>query len=246
MKYYMLTDIGNVRKLNEDYCGAEMLFHKEELSFFAIADGMGGHNKGEVASKLAIENLIYYIKNNLKKKEIINEYELSLLLKDAYAYVNAIVHRMALLEKECSGMGTTLVCVIIYKNLVCVANVGDSRCYLLSDTVLRKITKDNSYIQELIETGIISEKESLTHPQRNVITRAIGTDEKVKVDFYSEKVKIGDKLILCSDGLTNYIEHLEMEKILIENDEKNSCVELVKRSKENNSNDNISVICVSI
>ncbi|SHH09627.1 Stp1/IreP family PP2C-type Ser/Thr phosphatase [Tepidibacter thalassicus] len=248
MEYKILSDIGNARKQNEDFCGGEIILdNNKKLGIFIIADGMGGHKKGEVASKLAVENTLYFLKKNLIKCNYEDENEIKFVLKQSYNYANTIVYRTSFYEKEYQGMGTTLTTALIYKDNLYVANIGDSRCYLFSDGVLKKITKDNSLIQELMDKGAITEEEALIHPQRNVITRAIGTDEYIKIDFYKENIKKNDKILLTTDGLTNSVLIEEMKEVLSSNiDLDLCCTKLISLAKEKGSHDNISVICISI
>lgn len=248
MEYKILSDIGNIRKLNEDFCGGDIiLINDEQIGIFVIADGMGGHKKGEIASKLAVENLLYFLKKNLAKSDFLDEFKINSILKEAYNYANAIVYRTSIHEEECNGMGTTLTSAIIYKDNLFIANVGDSRCYLFRNENLKKITNDNSLIQELIEKGVITEKESLNHPQRNVITRAVGTDEYIKIDFYRENIAKNDRILLTTDGLTNEVSVDLIKEILHKNiDLDLCCSELVSSANKNGGRDNISVICISI
>lgn len=248
MEYKILSDIGNIRKLNEDFCGGDIiLIDNEKVGIFAIADGMGGHKKGEIASKLAVENLMYFLKKNLSKSDFSDEFKIDSILKEAYNYANTIVYRTSVHEEECRGMGTTLTSAIVYKDNLFIANVGDSRCYLFRNENIEKITNDNSLIQELIERGVITEKESLNHPQRNVITRAVGTDEYIKIDFYRETITKNDKILLTTDGLTNEVSIDIIKEILHKNNDLDLCCsELISLANKNGGRDNISVICISI
>ncbi|SHJ58340.1 Stp1/IreP family PP2C-type Ser/Thr phosphatase [Tepidibacter formicigenes] len=248
MEYKILSDIGNLRKQNEDFCGGEIISDdNEEIGIFIIADGMGGHKKGEVASKLAVENTLYFLRKNLIKCNYEDENEITSILKQSYNYANTIVYRTSLYEKEHEGMGTTLTTALVYNDNLYVANIGDSRCYLFRNGRLEKITNDNSLIQELIDKGAITEDEALTHPQRNVITRAIGTDEYIKIDFYKENVTKNDKILLTTDGLTNSVPIEDMEKVLNSTIDLDSCcTKLISLAKDKGGHDNISVICISI
>ncbi|WP_099188046.1 Stp1/IreP family PP2C-type Ser/Thr phosphatase [Tepidibacter mesophilus] len=248
MKYHILSDIGNKRKQNEDFCGYEIIEHDgQKIGVFAIADGMGGHKKGEVASKLAVENILYFMKKNLINVNFDNYIEVKYILRQAYKYVNAIVYKTSLYEEEFKGMGTTLTTAIIYKKDLYIANIGDSRCYLFTNGDIKKVTKDNSLVQELIDEGAITETEALAHPQRNVITRAIGTDEFIKIDFYKEILEKDNKIILATDGLTSSVTIEDMNNILINNNDlEECCSKMIDMAKQNGSKDNISVICITI
>lgn len=248
MKYHILSDIGNKRKQNEDFCGYEIIEHdNQNIAIFTIADGMGGHKKGEVASRLSVENILYFLKKNLVNVNLDNYIEVKSILRQAYKYVNAIVYKTSLYEEQYKGMGTTLTTAIIYEKDLYIANIGDSSCYLFTSDDIKKVTKDNSLVQELIDEGAITEKEALTHPQRNVITRAIGTDEFIKIDLYKETLEKDNKILLATDGLTNSVTINDMNNILINDDDlKKCCIEMIDMAKKNGSKDNISVICITI
>jgi len=178
VNYSCASHIGKVRKNNEDYCKGEIIDTDfGTIGIFALADGMGGHNKGEVASELAVENIIKFLKENLLQSNDIKIDYIDDIIKQAYHSVNKIIYEKSITSLEFEGMGTTLVTAITYKNNLYVANVGDSRCYLLNEGGLKKITIDHSVVEELVKANIITEEEAKTHPRRNHITRAIGTDE---------------------------------------------------------------------
>jgi len=246
MIYNCISHIGKVRKNNEDYCKGEII--KSEfgsIGIFALADGMGGHNKGEVASKLAVENIISFLKENLLQDTSIKIDYVDDIIKQAYNNVNYIIHKKSIEDEKCEGMGTTLTIAIIYEDNLYVANVGDSRCYLLSNDKLKRITIDHSVVEELIKANIITEQEAKTHPRRNHITRAMGTDEMVIVDIFKHKLEVGDKILLTSDGLTGFVDDEEIKEII----QKSSNIEIASKNliytaNEISGRDNISVILI--
>ncbi|MGL5330998.1 MAG: Stp1/IreP family PP2C-type Ser/Thr phosphatase [Peptostreptococcaceae bacterium] len=246
MIYSCDSHIGRVRKNNEDYCMGEVVqFENDYIGIFALADGMGGHNKGEVASKLAVENIIKFLKENLLQNSSIKIDYVDDIIKQAYNNVNSIVYKKSIQEQECRGMGTTLVIAILYKGNLYVANVGDSRCYLLSNNELKKISTDHSVVEELVKANIITEEEAKTHPRRNHITRAIGTDEMVLVDIYKEEVNENDLILLASDGLTGCVEKEDIKNIIMKN--KEVCEinkELIDTANNSSGRDNVSVILI--
>lgn len=246
MIYSCISHIGKVRKNNEDYCKGEIIESEfGSIGIFALADGMGGHNKGEVASQLAVENIICFLKENLLQSKNIKIDYVDDIIKQAYNNVNSIIHNKSIEEIECEGMGTTLTTAIIYKDSLYVANVGDSRCYLMNNTELKRITTDHSIVAELIKAKIITEKEAKTHPRRNHITRAMGTDEMVIVDIFKHKLEVGDKILLASDGLTGFVDDDEIKRI-IEKKENIEILseELINIANEISGRDNISVILI--
>lgn len=248
MRYSMASDIGKVRKNNEDYCKGEIIKTKDgEIGIFAIADGMGGHKKGEVASKLAVDNIISFLKENLVQHDNVKISYITDILKQAYNDVNSIIYNESKSNKECEGMGTTLTTAIIYNNKVYIGNVGDSRCYILKDNYIKKITKDHSLVEELIERKMITKEEAKKHPQRNVITRALGTDRLVIVDIYEQDVESNSKIVLTTDGLTNFVTNDQIKETLNNNDDINkACESLIKLANDIAGRDNISVIYITI
>ncbi len=228
------SDLGNIRNLNEDY--AE---YYEDVNYrvCVVADGMGGHNAGEIASKTASKSLIKYIKNN------INIYKCEELLKNAVNYANLKVFNLSHCSETYRGMGTTLVAILITKDKTVVANIGDSSCYGIKGDRLVKITKDHSLVQELLDSGSISSKQAINHPKRNVITRAIGTEENVEVDLFEIRKDEYDFFLLCSDGLSNEV-NLEIIKSfnMQEKELQNICEKLVENAKINGGRDNITVM----
>lgn len=229
------TDVGNIRILNEDY--AEF-FEQDEFKIYVVADGMGGHNAGEIASKTAVKSLIKYIKDNFKLDD--HKDLLSRAINHANLKVNNLAHCN---NGRYNGMGTTLVATFITKSVVQVANVGDSSCVAIKDGAVFKITKDHSLVQELLDSGSISETQALKHPKRNIITRAIGTQDKVKVDIFDLTNQNIEFFIMCTDGLTNEIDLRENLPLNItEEDLQDISSMLVEKAKLKGGRDNITVM----
>lgn len=226
------TDVGNKRSFNEDSVG---YYEDENFGIYIVADGMGGHNAGEVASKLAKDVLLSYVLNHRDEEspeEILNE---------ALQNANRRIYKEGLLNEECNGMGTTITAALLRENELTVVNVGDSRAYVLKDDELVKVTKDHSLVQELLDNGTITKEEAKNHPNKNVITRAVGTNPVVKADYYELDIREVSKVLLCSDGLTNEVTEEEILNV-IKSDNKDQCLQLINMSKENGGRDNISVI----
>ncbi|MBK5240718.1 Stp1/IreP family PP2C-type Ser/Thr phosphatase [Clostridium sp.] len=230
----ILSDVGNVRKTNEDSVG---YFEGDDIGIYAVADGMGGHNAGEVASELAINIIIEYIKDNhstLDMKKVISE---------AIKSANDKIYDMASRDDSLKGMGTTITMCLIKQSKMVVANVGDSSCYIVDNKrKLVKITRDHSLVQQLLDNGSITEEKARNHPNKNIITRALGTNESVEVDLFDVDLTSVIKCILCTDGLSNEVTYSEMFNIITENDNDSSCKLLVDLSKSRGGRDNISVI----
>ncbi|WP_346869525.1 Stp1/IreP family PP2C-type Ser/Thr phosphatase [Clostridium sp. UBA5119] len=226
------TDVGNKRTFNEDSVG---YYEEEDFGIFVIADGMGGHNAGEIASKIAIDTIIEYVINHQKdrsEEEILNEAILS---------ANRKIYRESLLNESCNGMGTTLVGAFVRGNNLTMVNIGDSRGYILKDGQLVKVTKDHSLVQELLDNGTITNEEAKNHPNKNVITRALGTNPVVTADYYCLDIRGVYKILLCSDGLTNEVSEEDIFRVL-QGYNGNQCMELINMSKKNGGRDNISII----
>lgn len=228
------SDLGNVRKLNEDYAD---FYEDDKVKIYVVADGMGGHNAGEIASKIAAQTIINYIKSNIKN-EIVEK-----TFKNAIEDANKEVHSLAYKKEEYTGMGTTIVACLITTMGVHIGNVGDSSCFIVKDNRVYKLTKDHSLVQELLDTGSISKEQAINHPQKNVITRAIGTGKEVEIDIYNLNKEEYDYILLCSDGLTNDVDlENELLELLRDNDIQEVCDKLVNRAKNNGGRDNITVM----
>lgn len=227
------TDTGNLRKVNEDYVD---YFECSSFKIYVVADGMGGHNAGEIASREAARGIIQYIKENYGKdsKESI--------LENSLNKVNHDIFIQSLKDEELSGMGTTVTALFIYDDVLQIANVGDSGCYAINGDSIKKITKDHSLVQELIDSGTITESEAETYPHRNVITRAIGTSNNVKVDIFNID-KDFEYLLLCSDGLTNELKSNDIIDVFKSGTSLNDiCKKLVMAAKDKGGKDNITAL----
>ena len=208
MRHWELSDIGKLRKENQDSFQVFEYKAAEELPIITVAivcDGMGGAKGGAVASKLTIES----ITEQLKAKKP-NMSEIRDVLREAIGLANRSVYERARSDSECSGMGTTLVAAVADGERAIVANVGDSRCYLICENSIEQLTKDHSLVESLIESGEITRAEAKNHPKRNIITRAIGVYETVECDFYEVALEESSGLLLCSDGLSGMMEDSEM------------------------------------
>jgi PPM family protein phosphatase len=198
------TDVGRRRKLNEDNFVVDT-----EVNLFAVCDGMGGHNAGEVASKIAIETLSAFVRKSAGEEKDITwpyglEKELSFegnRLKTAIRLANKRVFKAADNREDYTGMGTTVVAVLVSGNVLTVGSAGDSRCYLLRDGVLKQITQDDSWVSAAWAEGILSASEIERHPLRNVITKAVGAKDTLELDVVELGLRPGDVVMLCSDGL---------------------------------------------
>lgn len=237
------SDIGKIRNINQDsYC----YFDDNLLPLFVVADGMGGHNAGEVASKLAIDMIK---ENYLKEKNNILQGTLDIpkFINFTLKNANDKIFKEARENISYSGMGTTITLGIIYDRKLYIGHIGDSRAYIYKNNVLLQLTQDHSLVAELVRNGSITNEEAINHPQKNVITRALGTEETVKIDIISKELDPDDILIFCTDGLTNMLSDLEISNILSGcNDIKDACCLLTNTANERGGLDNTTVMIVKI
>jgi protein phosphatase len=237
LKTFSLTDIGRKRKINQDYIYTQEQPIGNLPNLFIVADGMGGHNAGDYASKAAVETIVQEVRFSFEKNPL-------KVFERAIEVANNRVHKKASENPDMEGMGTTVVVATVIGRYLQVANVGDSRLYIINDGI-KQITKDHSLVQEMVRMGGIAVEEARNHPDKNVITRAVGVSETVEPDYYTVELHEGDVVLLCSDGLTNMLEDEEIRMIV---DGARDIVEktegLVRSANENGGKDNISVVLV--
>ncbi|AND85093.1 Stp1/IreP family PP2C-type Ser/Thr phosphatase [Clostridium tyrobutyricum] len=230
----ILSDVGKVRKLNEDCVG---FYEGNDFKVYVIADGMGGHNAGEVASKIAVDTTISYMKSIKISDNMQDD-----LIK-AINIANEKIFKLSKSREDLSGMGTTITACLVKDDHMITGNVGDSGCYIIKKDGISKITKDHSLVQQLIDEGSITEEEAAVHPNKNIITRALGTNASVEVDTFNVNLKDVDRVLICTDGLSNEVSVNEMYEIIMKNsNNKDACKQLIDLSKLRGGRDNISVI----
>ncbi|SFL87385.1 Stp1/IreP family PP2C-type Ser/Thr phosphatase [Pelosinus propionicus] len=232
MLAHVISDIGLVRETNEDS------YICDPPHLFIVADGMGGHVAGEIASKLAISTVNGYIQEHVGKDN------LEILLKDAIIQANTSIYQMALSKEEFSGMGTTVTASYIDGDTIYWGHVGDSRMYLLRNGKLNQLTNDHSLVWELVQSGNITRDEAYVHPKRNLLTRAVGTSCLITVDTGFVQWKPGDIVLMCTDGLTNMVSEQNICTLMQKTDCEISSIveELVNQAKDAGGFDNITVI----
>ncbi|KAB3533135.1 Stp1/IreP family PP2C-type Ser/Thr phosphatase [Alkaliphilus serpentinus] len=239
MKVGAVTDVGKVRDNNEDHYWVL----EDPLMLFIVADGMGGHNSGEVASELAIET----IKEHLLKY-ILDENEdesIKGIIFEAFNRANTEILNRSNQDDGCDGMGTTATLALYHEDKLYIGHIGDSRGYIIKEGKIKQITQDHSLVAELLRKGSISEREALKHPQKNIITKALGTDQQVKADVFSIDFSVGDTLILCTDGLSNFVDQYEIEKYALEMEDcQRACQEMVDLANFRGGYDNITIIMI--
>ena len=236
MRVFGKTDVGLVRKINQDF----IFYSRESVgafpNLFIVADGMGGHNAGDFASRYAVECFLSYIKNS-KPDALIR------MVDEGIKYANKKIMEKAAEDENLRGMGTTMVVAYIEDGQLFVANIGDSRLYLL-DKQINQVTEDHSFVATLVRAGDLTPAEARVHPDKNVITRAVGAAENAKVDFFEVDLEPGDQILMCSDGLSNMVED-EVLYDIVKNTYIGDVVDgLIDEAKRNGGSDNIAVIVI--
>lgn len=240
-KAYGKTDVGMMRTINQDciYVSKKPIGKLQNL--FIVADGMGGHKAGDVASRLAIDNFIKYACTT-------HMTDPANILDAGIISINHDVYQMANSNKDFAGMGTTFVAATIVDNHMYIANVGDSRLYVINREI-KQITRDHSLVEDMVKLGLLEKNDARTHYRKNVITKAIGVaDDKASTpDIFEIEIDPGDKILLCSDGLTNMVEDYEIKKIVKNSETIEEAVhQLVEQANENGGKDNISAIIIEV
>lgn len=237
MKAFSMTDIGQKRETNQDYIYTSEIAVGNLPNLFIVADGMGGHNAGDFASRYTVEKVVETIALSTLTEPIA-------LLGEALRSVNRSLLTVAMGEPCLQGTGTTFVAASITDGHMSVANVGDSRLYVVNSQIAQ-VTKDHSLVQEMVRMGEMRPEEARVHPDKNIITRAVGAARDLAVDFFEVDLMPKDRVLLCSDGLTNMLEDEEIRKIICMQEEISDGVkQLIQAANENGGRDNISVILI--
>lgn len=237
IKTAYLTDTGRTRELNEDYVYASEKPVGNLPNLFIVADGMGGHNAGDFASDFTVKTMVEEIAASFEKNP-------SIIFNKAIGVANQKLREIAASDLSKRGMGTTVVAATCMGKYLQVANVGDSRLYVVNDTI-KQITTDHSYVEEMIRRGNLQRENARSNPNKNIITRAVGAKNDIKADIYVVELKPGDLLLMCSDGLSNMLEDEEMRMIIKrQRDIVEMAEKLIEAANNNGGKDNISVILI--
>lgn len=238
LKTFSVTDIGKRRKLNQDYVYTSEMPVGPLPNLFLVADGMGGHNAGDYASRYTIETIVEEIGKSDDVSPVV-------VLEKAIKSANVHIRQKAQEEVDLNGMGTTVVAATIDNGRLCVANVGDSRLYIINNHEIKQITRDHSLVEEMVRMGGLKREMARTHPDKNIITRAIGALDDVDVDFFELNLNKDDVILMCSDGLSNMIEDEEIRMIMQgQRDIVEKAESLIKAANNNGGKDNIAVVIV--
>ncbi len=237
MKWSQASDAGLVRRVNED-----CLCIEPGLGLFAVADGMGGHQAGEIASRMATAELVRFLKSHFSHRA-----DPGKILVQGVQAANRMVYQLSCSHASYRGMGTTLTAVLVRKENLYLAHVGDSRIYLLRRGKMQQLTQDHSLVQELVRLGGLSEEQARHHPQRNVLTRALGIEPRVEVDCGQVRLQEGDRVLLCTDGLTVHLSPEEIGMLVEQIPDLDRAVSvLVQTALERGGSDNITVILMAV
>ena len=238
LKTFSMTDIGQIRKLNQDYVYSSEMSVGPLPNLFIVADGMGGHKAGDYASRCTVETIVDEVKNSkLKAPEEV--------IREAVQKANQTVYHTSQDREEMNGMGSTVVvATCLDTKEICVANVGDSRLYLVGDKI-EQITRDHSLVEEMVRRGGITKEDARNRSDKNIITRAVGVAEDIDIDFFNIPIQEGDTILMCSDGLTNMLEDREIKTVLeSRGDVAGKAEELINAANKNGGKDNIAVVLI--
>jgi protein phosphatase len=237
MKARAATDVGLERNINQDYIYSSLAGIGCLPNLFIIADGMGGHKAGDMASRYTVETFVSLIQQSSGKNPIS-------IINDAVTAVNQKLLEKASESEDFAGMGTTLVVAAVFDQVLKVANVGDSRLYVIGNDITQ-VTRDHSLVEEMVSMGKIDRDQARTHEKKNIITRAIGGYDTVEAEIFSVDLKPGNQILMCSDGLSNMLEDSEILQIVKSSSDLDDAVNnLIKAANENGGKDNISVIII--
>ena len=238
MKAFCITDVGQNRSMNQDFVFASETPVGNLPNLFVVADGMGGHRAGDTASRDTVGTLIESVRKSRETNPI-------KIIRTAVEEANRRVYEKSREDENLAGMGTTVVVAVIEGRYLYVANVGDSRLYISGEQGLVQITRDHSWIAEMVMRGELSKEEARNHPDKNIITRALGASEEVDIDFFDVQLEEKNRILLCSDGLSNMIADEQIQEIIQSSEDiEQSGRQLVAIANTNGGRDNISVILI--
>lgn len=238
MKTFSMTHVGQRREMNQDYMYTSETAVGSLPNLFLVADGMGGHAAGEYASRFTVEKIVEKIGMSPRREPVA-------LIKKAVEEVNVMLLAEADADVSKAGMGTTIVAATVIDGRLYAANVGDSRLYVINRESITQITRDHSLVEEMVRMGEMDKEVAKDHPDKNIITRAVGVLPEVAVDFFEITLAEGDMILMCSDGLTNMVEDSEIKRIVLgQRDIVEKAEKLVETANRNGGKDNITVVLI--
>lgn len=248
IEYFGMTDVGRKRDKNED-----SLLVDGELGIFVVADGMGGHQGGEFASRIAVQTVSETMTQLARDPEatiatdrLFDRSQPGERLRYAIRIASSKIYDEACQNPHLKGMGTTIVSLYIHEGRGFIAHAGDSRAYLLRQGQMKQVTSDHSLVAEQLRAGFITQAEIKNHKYKNIITRSVGFQEDVEVDLTTVALESGDRFLLCSDGLSNLVDESELQRVLAGSSPKNACRRLIEAANQKGGDDNITLVIVSI
>lgn len=238
MQAYARTDVGRLRNTNQDYIFSSTRPVGPFNNLFIVADGMGGHQAGDFASRSVVEELVSFVSRAKKGNSVVA------VLEEGIKYAGNIAYEASVRDRSLEGMGTTLVAAVIEDRTLYVANVGDSRLYLIRQDI-SQVTRDHSYVEELVMLGQMERGSEDYQSKKHIITRAVGIDKSVNIDFFEVPLNAGDYILLCSDGLSNMLEEDEIRDVILSSGMlKVKAEQLITMANDNGGKDNIAVVLV--
>ncbi len=235
------SNVGKVRKDNQDSYTFDII--NDNFGYAVVCDGMGGPGGGKIASSAAVNSLAKHMSS---ANDGFTESEIRQIFDNAVACANTEIYNKALNDPSLTGMGTTMVCAVIINSIGYFINVGDSRAYLIRDGSIKRISHDHSAVQQLVDNGMLTETQARNHPNKNIITRALGVEQNVSFDFFKENILLNDMILLCSDGITNYIDDLEIPFEIIKRKDNIETIpqQLIELANSRGGADNSTVVII--
>lgn len=238
MKTFSMTHVGRRREMNQDYMFTSETAVGKLPNLFLVADGMGGHAAGDYASRFTVEKIAELAAQSEEREPVA-------VLKEAFFRANRLLYEKSQNDADKAGMGTTIVAAVAAGNNLTVANIGDSRLYVINEKSITQITRDHSLVEEMVRLGGIDKEQARQHPDKNVITRAVGVLPEVSADFFEIRLERGDLVLMCTDGLTNMVEDAEIKRIVLgQRDIVEGTEKLVEAANANGGKDNITVVLI--
>ncbi len=238
MKTFSMTDVGRGRDMNQDYLFMSETPVGKLPNLFLVADGMGGHKAGEYASSTAVDTIVQAVEKDESGKAVST-------LKKAITEANQKLLRESIVDIDKEGMGTTIVAATIIGKKLIAANVGDSRLYVINEGGITQVTRDHSYVEEMVRSGRLKRADARNHPYKNKITRAVGVFPALEIDFFEVELEEGDMILLCTDGLTNMVEEEDIKRIVLgQRDIVEKVTTLIDEANRNGGKDNITAVLV--
>ena len=242
MELYGISDRGKVRSINQDVC-LTLYDSEKNTALLVVCDGMGGARAGNIASAIAADAFVEFMKSHLSDDR--NVIDIMQYMQEAVRTANARVFERSSTDTDCAGMGTTLVAAAVTQGGAVIVNIGDSRAYHVTGSMIKQVTKDHSVVEDMIDRGDLTRAEAISHPNRNLITRALGTSYDAEPDFFFLSLQTGEHLLLCSDGLSNILsEQTLYHEIAGGTSVQETCEKLIHLANSKGASDNVTAVLI--